>query len=378
MTDVTNAFTGGMDEHAPGGASPMRRFLTCAAIVAACISIAACGTTPTSKNKFEPKKYGVKGSPRVVAKGDSVPKGGGRYVVGKPYKIAGKWYRPKLEPNYDKVGLASWYGPTFHGRMTANGEIFDKNALTAAHPTMPLPSYARVTNVKNGRSMIVRVNDRGPFHGNRVIDLSSKVADMLDFKSNGTAKVRVQYVGRARMDGHDHSYLIASYRGPGAVAPGGTRPGTMIAMAPPAGVIVGPAPVPRERPLLSTDGSFSVAFDPAQSYESASRAITVASNSGPYGTGAAFEPRIQGGVQTLGYLPASSAGAPSPTYQPAAYQPAKTYEPAAYEPRENGILPPVPVGLKSSFAAEKRIDVAYGVLSEVRGGVSLAKLASSD
>ncbi|WP_394708239.1 septal ring lytic transglycosylase RlpA family protein [Breoghania sp.] len=372
MTDVTNALTNGLDERAAIRASAMRRFLTCAVLVASCISIAACGSTPTTKNKFEPKKYGVKGSPRVVSKGSSVPKGGGRYVVGKPYKIAGKWYRPKVEPNYDKVGLASWYGPTFHGRMTANGEIFDKNALTAAHPTMPLPSYARVTNVKNGRSMIVRVNDRGPFHGNRVIDLSSKVADMLDFKSNGTAKVRVQYVGRARLDGLDHSYLIASYRGPGAVAPGGTRPGTMIAMAPPAG-LVGPAPVPRERPLLSSDGSFSVAFDPAQSYESTSKAITVASNSGPYGTRAAFEPRVESGSQTLGYLPASSVGASSATYHPAAYQPTSSYEPA-----RRGILPPVPVSLKNSFAAEKRIDAAYGALAEIGGGVSLARISSSN
>ena len=198
-----------------------------------------------------------------------MPKGGGRYMVGKPYKVAGKWYRPKDDPNYTSVGLASWYGPTFHGRKTANGEVFDRNALTAAHTTMPLPSYARVTNLKNGRSMIVRVNDRGPFHGNRTIDLSERVAEMLDYKSKGVAKVKVEYVGRARMDGKDEAFLLASYNGPGSVNPGGTMPGTMLAQASPP-VHVGPAPVPRTRPydvLLASNNSFSntvtAAFDPA-------------------------------------------------------------------------------------------------------------------
>ncbi|WP_428977111.1 septal ring lytic transglycosylase RlpA family protein [Breoghania corrubedonensis] len=298
----------------------------------------------------------MKGSPRVVSQGKAVPKGGGRYLVGKPYKIAGKWYRPDLDTDYDKVGLASWYGPTFHGRMTANGEIFDKNALTAAHPTMPLPSYARVTNLKNGRSMIVRVNDRGPFHGNRVIDLSSRVADMLDFKSKGTAKVRVQYVGRARMDGRDQQYLLASYHGPGGVTPGGTMPGTMLAMAEPPAAVVGPAPVPPERPILTASTAYDVAFDPAQSYESATTGVTIASNSGPYGTGAAFQPSIQGGSQTMmGY---------QSTVQPASY--------------ETPILPPVPTGAKTSYAAESRIDAAYGVLEQMGGGVAPRQLASND
>lgn len=357
MMDANDALGGTQNARAKSGTSCFRRILCGATILATCVALAACSTTPTPKNKFDPKKYGVKGSPRVVSSGKSVPKGGGRYMVGKPYKIAGKWYRPKLDTDYDKVGLASWYGPTFHGRMTANGEIFDKNALTAAHTTMPLPSYARVTNVKNGRSLIVRVNDRGPFHGNRVIDLSSRVADMLDFKSNGTAKVRVQYVGKARLDGHDQQYLMASYRGPGAVTPGGTQPGTQLAMAQPPAEITGPAPVPPERPMLTaSSGSFQVAFDPAQSYESTSAAVTVASNSGPYGTGATFEPRITGGAQTMS------------SYQP-------VVQPASYE---MPALPPVPDdGLKSSYAAESRIDAAYGVLEKVGGGVAPRHLASA-
>ena len=354
MTDANDALNGTANGRANTRSARLRKILNGATILAACLALAACASTPTTKNKFDPKKYGVKGSPRVVSQGKPVPKGGGRYLVGKPYKIAGKWYRPKLDSDYDKVGLASWYGPTFHGRMTANGEIFDKNALTAAHPTMPLPSYARVTNLKNGRSMIVRVNDRGPFHGNRVIDLSSRVADMLDFKSSGTAKVRVQYVGRARMDGHDQQYLLASYSGPGAVSPGATMPGTMLAMAQPPAAIVGSAPLPPDRPMLTGPESFEVAFDPAQSYETADANVTLAANSGPYGTGGTFEPRIQGGAQTMmGY---------QSLVQPASYK--------------TEILPPVPSSAKASFAPEHRIDAAYGVLTQMQGGVSPRQLAA--
>jgi len=141
-------------------------------------------------------------------------KGGGRYQIGKPYQIAGNWYRPKADPDYDRVGTASWYGRDFHGRLTANGEIYDMNSLTAAHPTMPLPSYARVTNLNNDRSVIVRVNDRGPFAHNRLIDLSKQTAQLLGFIRSGTAKVRVEYIDKAPIDGQDSSYLLASYNGP--------------------------------------------------------------------------------------------------------------------------------------------------------------------
>ena len=136
----------------------------------------------------------------------------GRRHIGKPYKVAGRWYHPKEDEDYDKVGLASWYGTTFHGRSTANGERFDKYALTAAHPTLPLPSYVRVTVVETGKSAVLRVNDRGPFAHGRIIDVSSKAADMLSIKNAGVAKVRVEYMGKARMDGRDMPYLMASYR----------------------------------------------------------------------------------------------------------------------------------------------------------------------
>nr|WP_298102483.1 septal ring lytic transglycosylase RlpA family protein [uncultured Shinella sp.] len=197
-----------------------------------CAGLAACATTTSapkkktrSKEFFAESEYGVKASPRVVEDGQVVPKGGGRYQLGKAYQVRGKWYQPKEEPGYNKTGLASWYGSAFHGRRTANGEVYDRYHLSAAHPTFPLPSYARVTNMENGTSVIVRVNDRGPFHEGRVIDVSSKTADLLDMKRTGTAKVRVQYVGKAPLEGNDMPYLMASYVTKGsrvpAVDPGG-------------------------------------------------------------------------------------------------------------------------------------------------------------
>jgi rare lipoprotein A len=210
-------------------------------MVLVCIgaSLVACGTTGSSKRNgrskeyFAESAYGVKASPRV-ATGKSIPKGGGRYQVGKPYMVKGKWYYPKEDFGYNKKGLASWYGSAFHGRLTANGEVYDQAHLSAAHPTFPLPSYARVTNLETGSSVIVRVNDRGPYDRGRIIDLSNKAAELLDVKQKGTAKVQVQYVGRARMDGHDMPYLMASYvrkgdRSP-AMDPGGQiATGVMVA-----------------------------------------------------------------------------------------------------------------------------------------------------
>jgi rare lipoprotein A len=144
-----------------------------------------------------------------------------------------------MAPGQTQVGKASWYGAAFHGRRTANGEIYDMASITAAHPTMPLPSYARVTNLENGRSIIVRVNDRGPYHGGRVMDLSSRAADALDTKRMGTAAVKVEYMGDASLAGSDDSKLMASLRTDGRPAtldglP--NAPQTMVAEAAPAAV----------------------------------------------------------------------------------------------------------------------------------------------
>lgn len=117
--------------------------------------------------------------------------------AGPPYQVEGKWYVPTYEPNYDEVGIASWYGPTFHGKASASGEQFDENAMTAAHPTLPIPSLARVTNLETGKSVVVRLNDRGPFVDDRIIDLSKAAGAALGMHEKGTAKVRVQYVGPA-------------------------------------------------------------------------------------------------------------------------------------------------------------------------------------
>lgn len=116
----------------------------------------------------------------------------GHYKVGNPYKIKGRKYYPKVDYGYDKKGVASWYGPNFHGKLTANGEIFNQNELTAAHKTLPLPSIVRVTNLENGKSLIVRVNDRGPYAHKRIIDLSKRSAEVLGFKNQGVADVRVE------------------------------------------------------------------------------------------------------------------------------------------------------------------------------------------
>ena len=178
-----------------------------------CLALAHC----TNSSKIDPR-FGVAPSARLVDPGEPVPKGGGVYRVGTPYLVAGRLYVPELDPHYRAEGLASWYGDDFHGRSTANGEIFDRDAISAAHPTMPLPSYARVTNLDNGRSIIVRVNNRGPFVHNRIADLSVGTAKALDFYKKRTAHVRVEYVGPAPVGGSDDQMLLATLRS-GAPAP---------------------------------------------------------------------------------------------------------------------------------------------------------------
>src|SRR5258708_6309741 len=182
-----------------------------AAAVAACLVLANCASSGKFAGRVDPR-YGVSSSPRVVAFGEPVPKGGGVYRVGKPYTVAGRVYVPEEDVNYREEGLASWYGDDFHGRLTANGEVFDMGSLTAAHTTLPMPCYARVTNLSNGKSLVVRVNDRGPYHGNRLIDVSNKAAELLEFKGNGVARVRVEYVGRAPLEGSDDRQLMATLR----------------------------------------------------------------------------------------------------------------------------------------------------------------------
>lgn len=186
------------------------------AIALGCLALAHCSSGKFS-SKSDPK-YGVASSPRIVDAGKPIPKGGGTYRVGKPYVIAGRTYVPEEDANYRADGIASWYGADFHGRLTANGEVFDMHSISAAHPTLPIPSYVRVTNLANKRSLIVRVNDRGPYAESRVIDLSVKSAQLLGFYDRGLARVRVEYVGRAPLEGSDDRQLVATLR-EGELAP---------------------------------------------------------------------------------------------------------------------------------------------------------------
>lgn len=174
-------------------------------LVAMGLAIAGCAS---HKKTAKQDPFAGQGSPIYPGSGP-VPWGGGRYHVGKPYQVAGVWFVPKEQPRYDKKGLASWYGEDFNRRKTSNGEWFDMTRLTAAHATLPLPSYAKVTNLENGREVVVRINDRGPFVDTRVMDLSKAAADELGYLNQGTTRVRVQYLGPAPLNDDGGRHLIA-------------------------------------------------------------------------------------------------------------------------------------------------------------------------
>ena len=219
----------------------MARAVRCGLAVCGCVALAGCSATRLSNHSY---------SDKVVADGEPVPKGGGTYRVGQPYTVNGQTYYPSDNPSYREEGIASWYGPDFHGRLTANGEVFDMHSISAAHPTLPIPSYARVTNLDNSRSIIVRVNDRGPYARGRIIDLSTGAAHALGFYGDGLAHVRVEYVGRAPLEGSDDNMLLATLR-QGQPAPVPSK--VMLASAGP--YVPGPdrglgvPPLPTERPF---------------------------------------------------------------------------------------------------------------------------------
>src|SRR5271170_8066714 len=221
-TRVSVMSVSGLEPHMNAG---NRRWRGAMSLGLAVWALAGCAPPPAPRVSYshghehfaQGKKYG-RASRKVVADGEAVPHGGGQYLIGRPYTVAGRRYYPAENPSYTAVGLASWYGAAFHGRRTANGEVYDMGSLSAAHPTVPLPSYARVTNLQNGYSVIVRVNDRGPYHGGRVMDVSSRVADVLEFKGAGTARIKVDYVGPAPMEGSDDNQLLASLRTDGGAA----------------------------------------------------------------------------------------------------------------------------------------------------------------
>ncbi|MEK0081958.1 septal ring lytic transglycosylase RlpA family protein [Benzoatithermus flavus] len=190
-------------------------------------------------------------STREASRGPSSSKAQGpigTYKVGTPYQINGKWYYPEFDPSYERVGIASWYGDDFQGLPTANGEVFDKTQLTAAHTTLPLPSIVRVTNLDNGRSIDVRVNDRGPFVGDRLIDLSQAAARELGYESQGLARVRVKFLGLAEAKGPPpRPVMVAARSTPPATAPVAPSPPKR-SEAPPREPVA-PLTIPAGRPV---------------------------------------------------------------------------------------------------------------------------------
>jgi rare lipoprotein A len=164
---------------------------------------------------------GEPANPRHFAMGSAIPKGGGKRFVGRPHFTNGRWFTPRHEPDYDRTGTVTWYGASFRGRKTANGEIFDHQRLTMAHPTLPLPSYVEVTNLENGRRLILRANDRGPFIKDRLADISERAAKLLGFRKQGAARARLRYLKPAPLNGDDtleENFLRQQRTGPRIIA----------------------------------------------------------------------------------------------------------------------------------------------------------------
>ncbi|HWE79025.1 MAG TPA: septal ring lytic transglycosylase RlpA family protein [Pseudolabrys sp.] len=288
------------------------RWARLAAVVAGGLALANCSGSLSSR--IDPR-YGVSASARVIEPGQPVPKGGGVYRVGKPYVVGGRVYVPETDPHYSATGLASWYGDDFHGRYTANGEIFDENAISAAHPTLPLPCYARVTDLANGRSIIVRVNDRGPYAKGRLIDLSVQTAKLLGFYGHGIAKVRVDFVGMAPLAGSDDRKLMATLReGAPAQAP------VMVASAKPfvptyfdRRPMTQVAPIPPDRPYRLGEADIAMDTSPepavakaapaARTVELAAASRTPAVTETPrYSPVSAYAPARDEGLRATGFM----------------------------------------------------------------------------
>ena len=282
-----------------------------------CLVLANCA----GSNQFSAKNS--KYSQKVVADGEPVPKGGGSYKVGQPYSLNGRTYYPSENSAYRGEGIASWYGPDFHGRLTANGEVYDMHAISAAHPTMPLPSYARVTNLENGRSIVVRVNDRGPYARNRIIDLSIGTAKALEFYGRGLARVRVEYVGRAPIEGSDDGMLMATLRN-GTPAPAPSR--VMVASAKPFLPQVGS---PRESLAASPAGDTTGPLPPARPF--ALGATSAPARNPASEVSAASRPQTRSAVR----LP--DAGEPSPPASASLPAPAFGFVPAGND-RSMGLM----------------------------------------
>ena len=294
----------------------LQRYGFGAGLTALCaVSVSACAT-------IEPKyaarpDLGPSERPRTAGQPGGA---GGGYKVGKPYQVRGQWYYPAEQPDYDETGIASWYGDAFNGKPTANGETFDMNRLSAAHKTLPLPSLVEVTNLDNGRSMQLRVNDRGPFVDDRIIDLSRAAAEELGVLRPGLARVRVRYVGRADIPGQGPvTYARASAPPPPVMPPPAPRAPAPMAPEPPAAMEMAAAePTITETPLAPLEAA---AAEPAPMLE------------------AAAEPAPEAPVQ----LAAASAPAPVYRVQAGAFSDLANAERVATQLAETGVVEIQPV-----------------------------------
>lgn len=364
----------------PAPASGLRVTPSLKALVAALAMIAVAGCAQersrggysgaSGGKEYFPQgsKYG-RASPRVFLEGQRIPKGGGRYLVGRPYRIAGRTYVPSEKVvGSSFTGMASWYGAAFHGRRTANGEVYDMRSITAAHPTMPLPSYVRVTNLKNARSIIVRVNDRGPYHGGRVMDLSQRVAELLEFRGAGTARIKVDYLGKAEMEGSDDEKLAAtlSTGAPAELDGYGEPRRVMVAEpAPPP-----PEPAPAPAPAAAPPPRAATLEEPADPPPAHARAQAMPPRSPNAQSAAPLETAEEGAAPA----PATLASAPPtpprraatvvPNAQPAVLVTRRGATPAAAKPTvldEDAPLslePPRRPGARGSAADEADFDPA--------------------
>ncbi|MFF8799173.1 MULTISPECIES: septal ring lytic transglycosylase RlpA family protein [unclassified Methylobacterium] len=354
---------------------PARRALPVLRLLAVCavaLTTANCANNPqkfagaaSSDGGIDPK-YGVKASRRLYNEGDVIPKGGGRRFSGKPYVVAGKTYVPREDAKgYVREGLASWYGSAFHGRVTANGEVFDRHSIAAAHPTLPLPSYVRVTNLDNGYSMMLRVNDRGPYHAGRVMDVSEEAARALDFHRRGTARVRIEYAGKASIAGSDDRKLLATLRTDGRPASGGRAPVMMADLGP---------SEPEAAPERLERASRALAFRPAGERDDDAPEVTPAARparpapivlaSAAVAVPAALQPTA-GRVAPFRPAPVAMAAAPA-KHAPSQPASGKT---AAPEPRrmvteagrhKDGALSATPLRLASAPAHAAAVNAAGG------------------
>jgi len=224
----------------------MRVSLRFCTFAATAVAVAACSSAPPPPPPKPVEDHTVQ-----------VPPNAGVYKVGQPYQVDNVWYYPREQPDYDETGIASWYGPTFYGHHTANGEMYDGNQLTAAHKTLPMPVNVRVTNLDNGKSLIVRVNDRGPYARGRIIDLSKRAAELLDVVQTGTARVRVTYLSRADINGAPPPITPPAIASALPAAPAGKVDTAALGIVPGATVAAAPArpvqPIPPIPPQMFAD-----------------------------------------------------------------------------------------------------------------------------